>query len=429
MNLVLWVATVVLLIPVAVVCIEIAAASFLPSKQISIDRLCERPRATILIPAHDEAEVIGMTLASVRRQMGEHDRLVVVADNCADATAEISRRAGAEVLERFDLEHCGKGFALQHGVRSLDGDPPPIVVLLDADVTLREGAIDALVRQAHQTDCPAQGVYILREAPSPDGLDFVSHLAFVVRNQVRPLGLARLNGPCPLFGCGMAFPWLILSGASLASANIVEDMALGLDLALAGHAAMLCIDASIDGVFPKAPDSANTQRRRWAHGHLMMIFTKVPAAFFASLVTRRPLAAVLAADLFVPPLSYHLLMLGMMSVVAGAASLLTGASMAPAFTLMGGAAALMVFLLIAWFRFSPSSFKIQLLLSVPVYIVKKLPLYFHFFTRNRETAWRRTGREVSISGAVGAVDADFSPEPVSDGEIAAEYNHPHHSEK
>ncbi|UUZ49852.1 hypothetical protein LP420_06825 [Massilia sp. B-10] len=40
------------------------------------------------------------------------DRLLVVADNCSDDTANQARSLGADVLERTDLVRRGKGYAL-----------------------------------------------------------------------------------------------------------------------------------------------------------------------------------------------------------------------------------------------------------------------------------------------------------------------------
>ena len=37
-------------------------------------------------------------------------RLIVIADNCTDATADIARDAGAEVIERTAPDNRGKGF-------------------------------------------------------------------------------------------------------------------------------------------------------------------------------------------------------------------------------------------------------------------------------------------------------------------------------
>lgn len=56
-------------------------------------------RLVVLIPAHDEAATIGATLAALREQTRQPDRVVVIADNCTDDTADIVRAHGAEVYE------------------------------------------------------------------------------------------------------------------------------------------------------------------------------------------------------------------------------------------------------------------------------------------------------------------------------------------
>jgi cellulose synthase/poly-beta-1,6-N-acetylglucosamine synthase-like glycosyltransferase len=58
-----------------------------------------RARLVVLIPAHDEAANIGATLSALQQQTRRPDRVVVIADNCTDDTADIVRAHGAEVYE------------------------------------------------------------------------------------------------------------------------------------------------------------------------------------------------------------------------------------------------------------------------------------------------------------------------------------------
>ena len=44
-----------------------------------------------LLPAHNEAESIGTTLRALAAQTRVPDRIIVICDNCTDATAEIAR--------------------------------------------------------------------------------------------------------------------------------------------------------------------------------------------------------------------------------------------------------------------------------------------------------------------------------------------------
>src|SRR5437899_2040248 len=69
-------------------------------------------RVAVLVPAHDEARGIAATLATIAPQLRAGDRVVVVADNCTDDTAEMARAAGADVFERADSVHVGKSFAI-----------------------------------------------------------------------------------------------------------------------------------------------------------------------------------------------------------------------------------------------------------------------------------------------------------------------------
>lgn len=70
----------------------------------------------VLIAARNEEAVIANLIGSIKSQTYDENLIdvFVVADNCTDQTAEIARRAGASVYERFNQEQVGKGYALQY---------------------------------------------------------------------------------------------------------------------------------------------------------------------------------------------------------------------------------------------------------------------------------------------------------------------------
>src|SRR5207237_10537908 len=107
---------------------------------------------------------------------------------------------------------------------------PGIVIMMDADCDVHDGAIEALASQVVAPGNPAQAVYLLERPSRPGPKDLVSALAFMVKNLVRPSGLGRLGLPCLLTGTGMAFPWTVITRAKLASANILEHIPLPLHL-------------------------------------------------------------------------------------------------------------------------------------------------------------------------------------------------------
>ncbi|KPQ15428.1 MAG: glycosyltransferase [Rhodobacteraceae bacterium HLUCCO18] len=99
--------------------------------------------ATILIPAHNEAAVIGRTLLYLSRglPLGRF-RIIVIANGCTDATAARARAAlpQAEVIE---TERAGKCHALNLGYRAADPDAP--IVCLDADLDVTAEALASLL--------------------------------------------------------------------------------------------------------------------------------------------------------------------------------------------------------------------------------------------------------------------------------------------
>src|SRR5262245_17055169 len=109
--------------------VECLAALLPPRHRVAI---CNRPRVAILIPAHNEETGIARTLRAVGVLLQSDDRVLVVADNCQDRTADVARDSGAEVIDRHDLQRRGKGFALDHGIKHLSSNPPEILIVIDA---------------------------------------------------------------------------------------------------------------------------------------------------------------------------------------------------------------------------------------------------------------------------------------------------------
>lgn len=90
------------------------------------------PRVVAVVPAHDEAEALPATLASLRAQTRPVDRVLVVSDNSTDETVEVARRLGADVMET--VGNTGrKAGALNQVLGVVDAEN---VLVLDADTSI-----------------------------------------------------------------------------------------------------------------------------------------------------------------------------------------------------------------------------------------------------------------------------------------------------
>lgn len=102
---------------------------------------------TVLIPAHNEAQLISATIQSLTRQDRAPERIIVVADNCTDSTVEIARSLGVEVFETVNNSHKKAGALNQALAKVLPSlGENDTVMVMDADTVLRQGFIKTAVR-------------------------------------------------------------------------------------------------------------------------------------------------------------------------------------------------------------------------------------------------------------------------------------------
>lgn len=384
---------VVLLLPVGTLALQVWLARRIdePTRQTATSPA--RLSMAVLVPAHNEQAVILATLANLLPQLQPGDRLLVVADNCTDDTAQLARQAGAEVVERFHDTDRGKGFALDFGVRHLASQPPEVLVIVDADCQVEPGSLEALVQMAMTHQRPVQALYLMH-APSGATLkQRIAEWAWRVKNQVRPLGWHRMGWPCQLMGTGMAFPWSMAERMALANGHLVEDMKLGADLALAGSPPLFCPQARVTSEFPLAVAAQQSQRKRWEHGHLSMVLGLGPRLLWQGLKRRHLPTVAMALDMLVPPVALLGLLLAVLWLAALGLAWVAGmAYLGPlvAATLLVGLFKLALWR--AWWGWGRDLVSAREWLQVPFYLLAKVPLYVGFLFR-RQKAWVRTDRQ------------------------------------
>jgi cellulose synthase/poly-beta-1,6-N-acetylglucosamine synthase-like glycosyltransferase len=352
------------------------------------------PRIAVVVPAHDESSVIGPTVEHLRQQIGDGDVLLVVADNCGDDTARIAQEAGATVIVRVDPERRGKGYALSFATAHLKArEFPDAVVIIDADCRISEGGVGQLARLALQAQRPVQADYTLSPPPSASPGARMSAFAFRVRNRIRPRGLERLGGSVHLAGTGMAFPWTVFADAPSMEGHLTEDLALGVELTLGGYGPMVCADVHVTSDLAPHQAGQATQRQRWESGHLQTLARYVPKLLAKAFAQGRPKLLLSALDLAIPPLAMHVtLLLG--GCVLGLLGWILGWSPLPAAAFMAEVLGTAATIGLVWFVAGRDVMRYQDWLSLPGYVLSKIPGYLRLLGRNRHLDWKKTDRNV-----------------------------------
>ena len=387
MNYLLALVAIILMLPVAVLLLQVFAAIFLPKSTFALQPNVIQPKVAVLIPAHNESLVLAKTIQTILPQLANGDQLLVVADNCTDDTASIARSLGATVVERFNTELRGKGYALDYGLQHLKSNPPQVVVIVDADCSISDAFIQVLAQACAQLQRPVQALDLMLAPANPSLKMRIAEFAWAVKNKVRPLGFKALALPCQLMGTGMAFLWRDITQMSLANGHIAEDMKLGIDFCRAFKAPVFLPDVLVTSLFPQGQQASTTQRARWEHGHLGMIMSEAPSLLFEALQTRNLQMFGLACDLIVPPLA----VLVLLCVAVFILSLVCSAHLALLLSALL-LVALTVAVLLAWLFFGRQIISFKQLCYAPVYALVKIPLYIKFFF-NRQVEWVRSKRD------------------------------------
>jgi len=382
--------------------LEIIAA-LLQSRRRPIMHTCRgtRPRLAVLVPAHNESSGLLPTLTDIQSQLLIGDKLLVVADNCTDDTANIARGTGAEVIERNDTTRIGKGYALDEGLQYLSCDPPEIVIIIDADCRVQDGTVEQLALTCATTGRPAQGV---NEVISPTK-SFVNHqvaqFAGRVKRWLRPLGLSVLKLPCQLSGTGMAFPFAVACSAGLRSGgsitedlggSITEDLKLGLALSSAGYSPIFCRSAHVISEFPASVKGTRTQRERWEQGHINIILKDTVRLILLAIIRRNWQLFALTLDLAVPPLSLLGILIAAMCAITLPAMFL-GFSSAPLIISTAAFLEFIIAILLAWMICGRDLLPPSSIFSLITYPVEKIGLYTQILFGEANAQWERTDRK------------------------------------
>jgi hypothetical protein len=348
-------------------------------------------RLAVLVPAHDEEDGIGATLESLAacEYPAGARRVVVIADNCTDATARLSSQAGADVWERTDPTRRGKGFALIWALQRLfeqDADFDA-VVMVDADCLVSPNLLQAIDRRLRSGASAVQVDYLAGN-PEDSHVAALRFGAFALADTVRFLGKQRLGLSCGLVGTGMGFSRELLERTPWTATGLVEDGEYHLRLVLAGERAEFIPEASVSQAVPTSMRASSEQQARWEQGRLQLIRNWSPRLLIAGLARRDVVRLHAGLECLLPPQS--VIAAGNLgSLLAG---LLLGHRRLLALSALSTAAQLTFVLAGLRLVRAPAQVYRALLLA-PALVAAKMGLYARFLLGRGPSGWVRTERE------------------------------------
>jgi 1,2-diacylglycerol 3-beta-glucosyltransferase len=352
-------------------------------------------RFDIVVPAHDEENEVAQTVASLLAvdYPRERFRVLVVADNCSDRTAEAAAAAGAQVLIRQDADRRGKGYALAFAFDYCLADRfADAVVVVDADTVVTRNLLQAFAARFARGVSAVQADYGVRNANSSWRTRLMA-IALATFHGVRSAARERLGVSCGLRGNGMAFGRALLQAHPPGAFSVVEDLEYGIQLGYAGVRVEYVPEARVLGHMAVTESASRSQRRRWERGRQALVREHVPVLLKEAWRRRDGTLFDLALDLMVPPLG-QLLVVTVVGLGLSLLALAFGVGV-PAWLWAAAFLGLVLHVLRGWAFSGVGLIGLRDLLWVPAYVVWKMTLRFSDKGRRPEE-WVRTSREVGL---------------------------------
>ena len=228
----------------------------------------------VIIPAHNEETSIGRALQSVFNidYPRDHYDVVVIADNCTDNTAAIVAGTGSVVLERFNTELRGKGFALMWCFDKLlsSGKGYEAYVVIDADSIASENFLTVLNFYLEHGSKVIQTTDNVEPQPGVWSSE-MTRIGFILYNYIRALGRTVIHCPTGLHGNGMCFSVDVIKEVPWKAFSLAEDLEYGIQLLLQGYQTDFAPEAVVLVTMPQQSTNAKSQRARWERGRFLVI--------------------------------------------------------------------------------------------------------------------------------------------------------------
>jgi cellulose synthase/poly-beta-1,6-N-acetylglucosamine synthase-like glycosyltransferase len=225
----------------------------------------------VVIPAWDEASIIGETVSRMKTELSDQDGLVVIADNCTDQTGLEADSIGAKVFYRNGGSK-GKGHALawfaataEEMIRGYD-----YILFLDADSLPQKGILSK-IREGHDPACNAAQTAIQPFTQTPNGLSILASYSDLLSQKIDGQACMRLGWSVPLRGTGMLLESELFINLAQRLTTLVDDIELSLLLAILDEKVAFLPEAVVIDTKSVYMSGLARQRGRWLKGQRQIL--------------------------------------------------------------------------------------------------------------------------------------------------------------
>ena len=275
------------------VCIVIS----LFAKPIKFPEAPMNKRYAVLISARNEANVIGNLIDCLHSQTYPSELIDIwlVADNCTDNTAEVARNMGCHVIERFNKEQVGKGYALTYLLDQMNesgaSDPYDAFFVFDADNKLDKHYIEEM-NKGFQAGFKILTSYRNSVNLSDNWVSSGSALWFIRESRFVSASRMWFGNSCHVGGTGFMFSQEIMRRNNGWKFHLLtEDLEFTMDSVLHGDRIGYCGTAILYDEQPVTFAQSWRQRLRWSKGFLQ-VFRYYGPALIKRAVRERDFSAV-----------------------------------------------------------------------------------------------------------------------------------------
>lgn len=373
-------------------------------KPKQLPNVSPRKKFLILVPAHNEASVIGGIAENLKR-LDYPDELydvIIIADECTDDTATIAKKIGLKVLEHTYLpgEHKGKPYAIRYALEQIsnyeiyyDG-----ICICDADNLI---SLNFLKEMNNHFSAGQQLVqcYLDTKNPMDNWISLSFATNFYYMNRAYQLSRTHWKLGASLGGTGFCIGTKLLKKIGWTANSLTEDLEFQIQTVLGGEKAHWCHTARVYDEKPTSFKASCEQRSRWARGHWELIFKFAPCLLIKAIKERN----IIALDtLFYSLNPLHILVGGIM-IIFGIVSLFVGyplKSLIPIHSVVWNILMAIPYILLIFSIIKDvHKPKLKLLgaITITIFNLTYIPIVFWALLTRKNRIWKRTKHSKNIA--------------------------------